>query len=126
MVMPTGVPTAIIGRIIATMDTIARIGRTIAAMDTIARIIEAMGVRRFTSPYHQFGSPSAAATGNPTARRGGPYSAESAELEARITIANMHGSHSGGDERTQTLGCQKMPALDSSGAKFRARNASTH
>jgi hypothetical protein len=59
----------IIGRIgtiariaIIAMDTI---GRTIGAMD-IVRTIAAMGVRRFTSPYHQFASPSAvAATGNP-------------------------------------------------------------
>ena len=80
MLMPTGVATAIIDRTIEVMDTIARIG-TIAAMDIIAHIghtigamdiartTEAMGVRRFTSPYHQFGSPSAAATGNPKAER---------------------------------------------------------
>jgi hypothetical protein len=83
-----GVATAIIGHTIAATDTIARtteaiigrtmgiIGRTMVAMGIVSRTMVAMGVRPFTLPYHQFRSPSVAATGKPRAGRGGTYSAD--------------------------------------------------
>ena len=58
------------------------------AMGIVSRTTVAMGVRPFT-PYHRFRSPSAAATGKPTAGRGGPYSPETSSNDevAHLKIA---------------------------------------